>query len=76
MMTEHIRRQLKQNGDFKPEATFYLSENGFDFLRAQAAYNADFSYDLGFQESKKDRWLLSVKLTHVIYLSFEILTLV
>lgn len=27
MMTEHIRRKLKQNGDFKPEATFYLSEN-------------------------------------------------
>lgn len=45
MMTEHIRRKLKQNGDFKPEATFYLSENSFDFLKAQAAYDADFSYD-------------------------------
>ena len=44
-MTEHIRRKLKQNGDFKPEATFYLSENSFDFLKAQAAYDADFSYD-------------------------------
>lgn len=34
MMKEHIRRKLQQNGDYTAEATFYLSEHQFDFLKA------------------------------------------
>ena len=31
MMSNHIRRKLNLNGDYKAEAMFYLSENEFDF---------------------------------------------
>ena len=43
MLVEHISEVNKagKNADFKAEARFYLSENGFDYRKAAESYDKD-----------------------------------
>ena len=54
MLCEHICEvnKVPSNTDFRAEATFYLSENEFDYRKAANSYDADWKFE---QESKKKK---------------------
>ena len=48
-MQEHMKDKLGREGDYKAEATFYCSENNYEYTKARDAFNDD----LEFEEQQK-----------------------
>jgi hypothetical protein len=48
LMEQYLREKLgypKKGQDYKPEARFYLSDNGFEFAKARNAFDADMEFE-------------------------------
>ena len=53
MMREHIYEKLgSSSGDCQAEATFYCSENNYEYASARDAFNADLEFE---EQEKKNR---------------------
>ena len=46
-----MKDKLGIAGDYKAEATFYCSENNYDYIKARDAFNEDLAFE---EEQKKN----------------------